>query len=479
MSGEGDSAPARRVLIGPLDHGTEIAVLGADQRELAAGYCTLEVSLVPGIYKFRVRAGTAVRDVLCSIEPGDTPLVLTELGVLIPSPIPVPGTRYANPDQLAIADRLATADALNEGEGGALFIFVRDQGDRPEAGAAYPANPAEGLSIQLESSTGPRSIALGEHASVTGSGSAGVCAGRNVHLRPGRHRLRFDAAADGTFELSAVVCAGWQTLVFVPIDFSGDAPRPGLAEAALFMRPLDETGTLAERAAVVRAGEIARMNLVRRRPVITAEDVERLVVGRLLDPLQAICGAHLLLLAPEPDKPRIAAIVAKLKEAVPDHPDVAALSLRLGDTPAGSFAAPPMFVASWDLIVRAASTEHALIPPGSLSEYCATHLWGDGAYVLWHSPPDETWAVSGNTTRALRTLRTLDDARRAARRLVAEDGELAERARGSSLSPWENALLDHLIADNETSADELARSLRVPRSALDSISATLATKLDE
>jgi hypothetical protein len=102
-------------------------------------------------------------------------------------------------------------------------------------------------------------------------------------------------------------------------------------------------------------------------------DLQDVLLRKCDDPIGGIIGCHLLLLAMDANGVVDAAraelfdtALRNLRRLVgPDHPDVAALSLRATDPGlvfAGPFTAPPMFARSWQLITDASYDRPGLVP---------------------------------------------------------------------------------------------------------------------
>jgi hypothetical protein len=196
--------------------------------------------------------------------------------------------------------------------------------------------------------------------------------------------------------------AGWQTLVFclhgdqrdrhdmsvhlspARVAWRGDAPVNTAVETAL---------------AALRHG----------RPVFRRDVVDVwLQATSVLNPMIGILAAHALRLEADPDHETYDAIVDRLRELIPDHPDVVALAMWRGgavDPRDLAIAWPPMLVASYrDLVLPADLVSPTAIVTGSLAERIAGSLLRHGLWLAWSRLADDVEPDRPEMRQALYTI---------------------------------------------------------------------------
>jgi len=178
-------------------------------------------------------------------------------------------------------------------------------------------------------------------------------------IPPGMYVLRLTLAGGAAVETAVVASAGWTTRLALQ-----RAPDGPVDDVAVFMRAGGPIGP--DQDAVIEAARIA---LAQGRNLFGdghGAVARRLLLTGYFDPVAVIIGAHLLLRAGE-DGAALDAAVRRLRDFVGwTHPDVEALSLRCADPglrAGGPVTAPPMFRASWDLVVAASYDRPGLVPP--------------------------------------------------------------------------------------------------------------------
>jgi len=314
---------------------------------------------LPGVYRVRAELGRDIGSVAEEIILLDRDLVGHRMAAPpVPTPAPVPGSADPSLGFSPPASRDPQTDAA-----AGISVLVRSDASRPLAG------------LELFDAAGDRVADLdAEGARPTG---AGFWTGRP--LAPGAYFLRHTDPDGTAVETSLVVSPDWLTDVTLAQAYDGS-----VADVAVFMRPTGGGPQGANQDAVIEAARIA---LAQGRNLFGdghGARARRLLLAEYLDPVAGIVGAHLLLRAGEPG-PAYDAVVRRLRGFVGwTHPDVEALSLCCADPGlrgTDPLAAPPMFRASWDLVV-AASYERPGLVPGPLWDRvrAATAL---GPFLAW------------------------------------------------------------------------------------------------
>jgi hypothetical protein len=218
-------------------------------------------------------------------------------------------------------------------------------------------------------------------------------------VAPGVYYLRQTLHDGRRLEAAVVAVAGWVTQVVIQRALPGPAAAEGqgraaatpLDEAAVFMRATHRPRR-PERDAVIEAARIA---LAQGRNLFAegrGADLQDQLLRRCDDPIGGIIGCHLLLVAMDangvvdPARTRLFdTAVRNLRRLVgPDHPDVAALSLRATDPQLrfpGPFTAPPMFARSWQLMTDASYDRPDLIPAALWDRVHASIILGP--FLVW------------------------------------------------------------------------------------------------
>ena len=275
----------------------------------------------------------------------------------ITSAAPLPGTRATHEYHQAAA-AIPNYD-IDIGKGAELMIMARWF----SSGAEAPPRrmPWEGVRVLDASGAVVADLTeQGRHDSV--SDPVGACA---ISLVPGAYELHFPypLGSDTRFAQSLILpSGGWRVEAYVLYDARDAGARPSVS---LLMRKAEASwGTdddvQLQKALVALADERSIKNSLSSDPLL----------GKFLNPLAGIVGAHLLLLSENnggPGLSQLNEIVAKLRAMVgTEHPDVEALSLRCPNpslhrrAPIG---APPMFERSWELLLDASQDHPELISP--------------------------------------------------------------------------------------------------------------------
>jgi hypothetical protein len=213
-----------------------------------------------------------------------------------------------------------------------------------------------------------------------------------------------DAADDDgvkRIERIVYVCAGWQTLIFLPTRQRPDGTlTPDMARMSLFI--------------IKDAFSPERMDLRWTENALWAISVADSVPSEWLppeiwrahdNPMLAICAALLHLRRETIDREMMAALLEYLRSTVGEIPDVVAIECGMvakGSLPrpaAGSrseLATPPMLFESWRHLLRHSIDQPDMFPPRSLSNAVGETLIGAGPWLTWiasDTPPDDVLGV--------------------------------------------------------------------------------------
>lgn len=353
--------------------------------------------LQPGLYKMRIRVGRKLAERVVLLDrdwppdPGPPlagPVVEAPASLPLPpmpqiiSAAPLPGTRMMVGGQ---AD--AVRNALNAGDGAqhAAEILIAS---RLFSGEGAVPNDAgwDDVSLTTIAQTTVADLSRDPHPGVP---AVDPVVARNVAVSPGNYEMHFRIGEGTHLGLSlAVPPGGWRVESYL-LRY-GSSAKPALT---LLMRRIGAPwGTDAD-----LATQKALVALADERTVGDGELIEQLL-GASDNPLSAIVGAHLMLIAGEkngsPVPPRLNEIVTRLRSIVGDnHPDVQSLSRLCPDATlhaVGPIVAPPMFERSWRILIRESFEHPELIP---------VDLWRRANASLPY-PPYLCWATDAAVQNA-------------------------------------------------------------------------------
>ena len=377
------------------DEGTEIFLIDSNFNRLQSAVGKMKARVNPGIYKIRFRAGEAQVDRIVEVtnaaRGGRNSVEVSEASLSFSSAAPIPGTRTTQEDHEVAWRRAWQCPDVTRGQGGRLFLMVRDPNANPQL--ASSRRPWAG--IALADAEGKVLCDMSENG--WKDSRAGV-ATMHVELNPGVYVLRVDTSVAGVRKMAVVVCPGWQTQVLlaaVRYRRSGkDRPsivrRALLSEAAVFMVKPDATGDPRRfMKKQLRLTELARQGLAQGRAPIRPSDLRDMLWAKYENPMLGIIGAHLLLRTPEPDLDLLHTVVSNLESLVPGHPDVLALQLEVNTrrntemTEPPACAVPPMLLASWQIIVEQSVKWPTIVPSGSLAERVGFGSVFGSTWFIW------------------------------------------------------------------------------------------------
>lgn len=353
--------------------GVHVRILDHDFTERAASFDRVDVELPPGLYQLQFLQGRSIREQLVALESGMGTQVVEPPEIHFNATAPIHATASGNADQERAATELSRGRRAELGEGAELFVFVRDLDHRARGSLTRE--------MTLHRIDGEQVLDIDSVAD--GPGPASACAGATVALDPGPYRLRVVASGVGRVEQLIWVERGWQTQVFLIRTSARGSRVPQLSAASVLMARIGNGFDPALRE--LRLAEIARQGLADARAVLSPSDLDTLLRGKFENPMLGILAAHVLLLADPIDEGRLRRVVARLRQLIPEHPDLRALEVWTGDEHM-SFEHPPMLRSSWAIVIESSARGTSMVPPGSLSSEMADRLFGTGAWLVWRTP---------------------------------------------------------------------------------------------
>jgi hypothetical protein len=345
--------------ISPGEPSAEIFVVDESFNLVDRGIDRLAATLPFGIYKVRVRSGRRLSEQIYLLDSGAAAAAAPALP-LFSSPAPLAGTAATHEyHEQALADAAGRID-LSPGSGGGMLIMARQW--RPDDSAPAGFEPWAG--VRLVNARGRTVADLGRDGRRDGSGDA--WATLSLGLDPGIYFLRMSEEGGRESEQSLVVSPGWRTdLHLLRAPRSEEMRDHAQLRVSLLMHSLGSPATAPSDLMI----DQARVALADER-LILGRELDELLVLKFDNPIAGILGGHLLLVE-QRRRPshRIALldqVVTNLRGLVGDrHPDVEALSLRCPDARLRTRAPvtdPPMFQASWQILIEASEKRPDLIP---------------------------------------------------------------------------------------------------------------------
>ncbi|HEV7661090.1 MAG TPA: hypothetical protein VGO55_14725 [Allosphingosinicella sp.] len=366
--------------IAPGEPSAEIFVVDEAFNLVDRGVDKLTATLPFGIYKVRVRSGRRLSEEIYLLDSAPAaPAAAPELPPFS-SPAPLPGSAATHEYHMAALHDAAGRLDLKNGTGGEILVMARQW--RADDRAPNDFEPWAG--IRLVNGRGATVADLSRDGKRDGGGDA--WATMSVGVDPGVYFLRLKEESGREFEQSLVVSPGWRTDLHALLAPRSEEMRDhAWLRLAVLMHRL---GGPAMTPADLMIDQ-ARVALADERLVLGGE-LDDLLLVKFDNPIAGIIGGHLLLVeqARQPTG-RIALldeVVANLRGLVGDgHPDVEALSLRCTAArlrTRAPVAAPPMFQASWQILVEAS---------GKRPELIAGALW-KRVHALSPVPPFLAWS---------------------------------------------------------------------------------------
>jgi hypothetical protein len=381
------------------DSGTEIFLIDGHFKLLKKGIGRERFSVPTGIYKIKARSGKTATEKMLIVRAGMEPVKLDP--VKLSSAMPLLHSAKTHEFHMLAARQAAAAPTLVLGSGSAIVVVVRQwtAAQPTNTTTAVPPNPALGLT--LRDMSGAVIVDIEHQTSV--STTFDPCVTLHVALNPGAYRLALAYENGRHVEQTLITCDGWQTHIYLLVDNNVDSrqARADVVNGAITMRKPGQGFN--EDDPTLRLEEIARGALVDDRKILS-DDFRFQIARRDCSPMLALLGAHLLIRegqdakarqeeAPDDktpvvdNRPQVRTIVDNLRASIGAHPDVEAIAIGAGNQDASfAFVAPPLFRASWRLLLKASAQQPELLPAGSFGARVAERIWGEGAWLLWLAP---------------------------------------------------------------------------------------------
>lgn len=366
--------------IAPGDPAAEIFVVDESFNLVDRGVNRLAVTLPFGIYKVRVRAGRRMSEDIHLLDAAPAAAAAAPELARFSSPAPLPDSASTHEYHIgALGDAAGRLD-LKPGTGGELLVMARQW--RPDD--SQPSGFAPWAGIRLVDARGSTVADL----AADGKRDAGrdPWATVSVGVDPGAYFLRIDGEDKREFEQSLIVSPGWRTELHALLAPRSEETRDHAQMRLAILMHRQGSPAIAPGDLMI---DQARVALADERLILGGE-LDDLLLAKFDNPIAGIVGGHLLLVEqarrPSARISLLDPVVARLRDILGEaHPDVEALSLRCTNPKLRNrapIAAPPMFQASWQLLVEASDKRPDLIPGA---------LW-KRVHALSPVPPYMAWS---------------------------------------------------------------------------------------
>ncbi len=381
------------------ENATELFLIDGSFQLVKKGIGKDTFTVPPGIYKLKVRSGKTAIEKMLLVRDGMAPVKIDP--ITITSSMPLANSSKTHGFHMSAAELVAlTPNVPPHGQGSAVIIVARQwTAPNPPEPLKQIRNPARGLT--LHDHAGALLVDIEHETSVTTTFDP--CVAVHVEVDPGEYRLRLAYGDGRRVEQSLITCNGWQTHVYLLLDNNpnDDLARVDLINGAITMRrPVEGFKPSDEK---LRMEEVVRGAFADGRKILS-DAVRAEITSPTTSPILALLGAHLLIRETKDDKakvredpddseltvdnrPQVRTIVENLRVMIGGHPDVEAIAIGAGNPdPNFAFKSPPMFRASWRLLLKASVERPQLIPVDSFLARVAERVWGEGPWLLWIDP---------------------------------------------------------------------------------------------
>lgn len=359
--------------------GVTITVADRHLRRVARGIAELNAQLPTGLYELQFTAGHSIDSVVVRLPAEGLTHRAEPMAFVSPAPRPQTDPVWS----LETIHETSLSPNYRIGAGAELLVAIRD------AEAVPGQLLTDGLSLVTENG---ETLAYGDElARQFGDAHRGLWAAFALEADPGVCRLRTVIGAM-TVEQTVVLVEGWQTQVFLDRRDCGGERGVSLPDAAVAMARM-EIG-FDPHCEDLRLAELARIALLDHRQVLTSRDFESMVYGKWENPMLGLYSFWILLDehrverhvpgASHEELGDLVHIMAKnLRGLLGDHPDVAAMDVRLGRR-VEPVEHPPMLRASWEtLITTSLSFQPDIVAADAPAGLIADRLFGSGVWLSW------------------------------------------------------------------------------------------------
>lgn len=373
---------------------TELFLFDGQLRLVASAPGHLAVSVPLGVYLVKARIGFTTEDHELVLDGSEPKKEFTLPPVKYATPAPIPDTASWSPSLEEVVQRARQDVVQGVGEAGALFFT------RPLHPADAERSPT--TAELLEGEWGPLAndgtqtflLFLTSHA-------ANDHYWFGTHSRPsGPYISRFVGPNRRVVERLLFLVPGWALHDFsaappiLSLDEGREVYLAGDGESACSYASASQPFSSENPSA--RVEDIARLALTHDRLALSPPLFDDILGGRFESPMLGLYCAHLALRHRDRTKrtPELKPAIKRLQSMLgADHPDVAALTLAVGELPEGyQFHFPPMLAASWQLILDASARRPNLVPRDSFAARIADRVCGDGPWLLWESDAPHDWS---------------------------------------------------------------------------------------
>lgn len=378
-----------RITLQALDPYTELTVVDAGFRTVAYGVGSLDVTVAPGVYELRYRAGPAAQERLVVLGPGDAIADRrVEVGLPTAAPVAFSGTSR----EFHQHTTWLRSSALGDAESAGVVVMIRDL--------------AGGERLPLDHAAVSATVVADAHGAPLHPTSAWKFDDREdlatltLPCQPGGLVLRTPGtdAGSGAVEQSLWLGEGWQALVFVANTSAG----PAFGAASVHVAAVGEPWHAGRLGVDGSAIETALWGLRERRSVAPEQLLEQITRRASENPMLGIVGAYSLLLGADPPLTAIGDVLGQIENAMPGHPDVVALDWMIEERRARAEGVapdperrreappvdwPPMVRPGYAALVRLDALAPGAIAEGSAAQGVGEGLVNHGVWTSWRAVP--------------------------------------------------------------------------------------------
>lgn len=333
---------------------SELYLVDDQFKTVACAVGELHTDVAPGLYKVRQRIGDTERSQVVEVPEGVRHVEVALPSLPFASPIPLSGTNTSREFQQAVMRR--PQPAIAAGQAPRVSLLVRDfrwrHGQSNRGRQAFLRQQMERLGLEAFDGHVHKSWLELSHIDY----DAGLFHA-TIELPPGSYVLTQRGQGGAQHCLPLAVLAHWSPQVFLQIAGKGDSDESmplDLDHAAIVYAAPGEQ--LSPENPDLMLLEVARKALARQRAHVGADVLDRVLAGKVRNPLLGLMGAHLLLGSPPCDTRKLRMVIGNTAAMLGDaFPDIVALRLRLADLERNAVdcaalppvSGPPLLAASW------------------------------------------------------------------------------------------------------------------------------------